>query len=133
MDGSLSHEKILVVDDEADAREITRQLLSYYYARVFTAATAWEGLEKVRMHRPHLIVSDIGMPKKDGHQFMREIRSLPAPLGLIPAIALSAFTQPQDRIKSLEAGFQCHLTKPIDFQTLLNAIAGLLRSLEGNP
>lgn len=132
MDSALSHEKILVVDDESDAREITQQLLSYYYARVFTAASALEGLEKVRVHKPHLIVSDIGMPQMDGYQFMREIRSMPAPLGSTPAIALSAFTQPKDRIKSLEAGFQRHLAKPFALQTLLDAVAGLLKSSDGN-
>lgn len=132
MNSILSPKKLLVVDDEPDAREITQQLLGYYYASVFTAATAVEGLEKIRVHRPHLIVSDISMPQMDGHQFMREVRSMPAPLGATPAIALSAFTQPKDRIKSLEAGFQKHLTKPVDFQALLDAVAGLLGSPVGN-
>lgn len=128
MNSALSHEKILVVDDEAYAREITQQLLNNYYATVFTAASALEGLEKLRIHRPHLIVSDIGMPQMNGHQFIRKIRSLPPHRGgLTPAIALSGFTQPQDRVKSLEAGFQHHLTKPVDYQTLLDAVAGILR------
>lgn len=130
MDRALSPRKILVVDDEPDARELIQQLLSYYYAFVLTAATALEALEKVRTHRPHLIVSDISMPNMDGHQLMREIRALPPHMGgLTPAIALSALTQREDRLKSFEAGFQHHLSKPVDFKILLDAIASLLRNL----
>lgn len=134
MNSALFHEKILVVDDEPQAREITQQLLNGYYATVLIAASALEGLEKVQIHRPHLIVSDIGMPQMDGLQFIRKLRSLSSHQGgLTPAIALSGFTQPQDHVKSLEAGFQQHLTKPVDFQTLLDTVASLLRNQNPNP
>jgi CheY-like chemotaxis protein len=86
----LSGMKILVIDDEPDILDLTKCLLTFYHANVIAAATAAaEELEQVQTHRPDVIVSDIGMPQRDGYQFIREVRNLPAHnSGQTPAIAL---------------------------------------------
>lgn len=85
----LSGMKILVIDDEPDVLDLTKRLLTFYHANVIAAATAAEGLEQVQTHRPDIIVSDIGMPHRDGYQFIREVRNLPAHNGgQTPAFAL---------------------------------------------
>jgi CheY-like chemotaxis protein len=77
---------------------------------------------------PHIIVSDIGMAKKDGYQLIRTLRAGGYDAQRLPAIALTAFTRPEDRSDALEAGFQVHLTKPVNADQLKGAIAKLLSS-----
>ena len=123
---SLPGVKVLVIDDEQDARELIREVLTLFQAEVIIAATAAAGLEILKNQRPDVIVSDIGMPEKDGYQFIREVRSLPAIHGgKTPAIALSAFAHSEDRTRAIIAGYQMHLSKPVESHELVAAIENL--------
>ncbi|MEO8992617.1 MAG: ATP-binding protein, partial [Nitrosospira sp.] len=118
--------KVLVIDDEQDARELVKEVLTLFQTEVITAATAAAGLEILKNQRPDVIVSDIGMPEKDGYQFIREVRNLPATHGgKTPAIALSAFAHAEDRTRSIIAGYQMHLSKPVESHELVAAIENL--------
>ncbi|HVW65269.1 MAG TPA: ATP-binding protein [Nitrosospira sp.] len=116
--------RILVVDDEEDSRELIREVLTDCEAEVAAAASAAEGLEMLKTQRPDVMISDIGMPGKDGYQLIREIRQLPASSGgKIPAIALTAFASSEDRTKAMIAGYQMHLSKPVEPHELVATIA----------
>lgn len=118
--------KILIIDDEPDSLEIIKLILTNHHAGVIAVATAVEALVQLQRHRPDVIVSDISMPCMDGYEFIREVRSLPADQGgQTPAIAITAFNRAEDRIRAIDAGFQKHLSKPIDLQILLNTIASV--------
>ena len=119
--------KVLVIDDEPDARGLVKMVLASSNAEVIVGASAAEGIELVRSQRPDVLVSDIGMPGQDGYQFIREVRSLPSSSGgTTPAIALTAFARSEDRTRALLAGYQIHLSKPIDPQELLATVASLV-------
>ncbi|HEY9380712.1 MAG TPA: ATP-binding protein, partial [Burkholderiales bacterium] len=116
--------KVLVVDDEADARALLHRILSEYGAKVLTASNAGDALECLLRERPTIIVSDIGMPHTDGYALIGQIRALPPEFGgRTPAIALTAFARPEDRRRALVAGFQLHLAKPVDPEALVLACA----------
>jgi CheY-like chemotaxis protein len=118
--------RVLVIDDEPDARELIRRVLSQCNAHVITATSAEEGLKILQAQRPNLIVSDIGMPEKDGYQFIREVRSLSASDGgRTPAIALTAFARSEDRTRAMRAGYQVHISKPIEPQELIATVESL--------
>ncbi len=118
--------KVLVVDDEADARELIKQVLVQCGAAVTTASSSDEGLQVLQALRPHVLVSDIGMPDKDGYQFMRDLRSISAAKGgNTPAIALTAFARSEDRTRAMVAGYQIHISKPIEPQELIATVASL--------
>ena len=120
--------KILVIDDEEDSRGLIHEVLTRYEAEVLCAASAVEALEILKSQTPDVIVSDIGMPEKDGYQFIREVRNLGAARGgNIPAIALTAFARPEDRMKAMMAGYQTHLPKPVDAHELIATIRTLTR------
>ncbi|MEO6823566.1 MAG: response regulator [Nitrosospira sp.] len=122
-DSALSGIKILVVDDEPDVLEIITLILMHFHAEVISVAKPDEGLKQVKMHRPDVIVSDISMPHMEGYQFMRALRKLPLhDGGQTPAIAVTALTRPGDRTRAFEAGFQCHLSKPVDMHGLIATI-----------
>jgi PAS domain S-box-containing protein len=111
---------VLVVDDEADARNLIERILTRCNATVITAASAQEGLEAVKRHHPDMVLSDIGMPIEDGFQFLAKLRQLPdAEGGDTPAVALTAFARSEDRRRALMAGFQMHLPKPVELAELL--------------
>jgi signal transduction histidine kinase len=117
---------ILVVEDEADARELVKDLLVSRGATVLEAASAAQALATLEVHTPDLIVSDIAMPEKDGYSLMREIRGRPQErAGWIPAIAVTALAREEDRWEALAAGFQAHVAKPIDPSELAKAVARL--------
>lgn len=124
---SLSGIKVLVLDDEPDARDLIKQILAPCQVRVIPAGTAREGLELLGTERPDIVISDIGMPEKNGYQFIREVRNLPVERGgKIPAIALTAFARLQDRASAMDAGYQEYLTKPVEPRELITAIEKLL-------
>jgi PAS domain S-box-containing protein len=124
----LSGVTVLVVDDELDSRDLINEILTQCEAEVITAAGATEGLEIVKSHRPDVMISDIGMPEKDGYHFIREVRNLPASHGgATPAIALTAFARSEDRTRAMIAGYQMHLSKPIESQELIATVGSLTR------
>ena len=118
----LSGIKVLVVDDEPDAREIIKQVLEDQDARVFVAASAEEARRVLEMQRPDVMLSDIGMPKQDGYELMTEIRRAGND---IPAVAITALARSEDRIRALRAGFQLHLAKPVEPAELVISVASL--------
>lgn len=126
--------KVLVVDDEPDARALVRRLLAECHADVSVAASAAEAVEQLKMVRPDIIVSDIGMPETDGYQFIRQVRALPAGQGgRTPAIALTAFARSEDRTRAMIAGYQVHVAKPIESQELIVTVASLAGRMGAGP
>jgi CheY-like chemotaxis protein/two-component sensor histidine kinase len=127
---SLSGLWMLVVDDEADARELLTVLLKQYGARVTATASVAEALEALRQGEsgklPDVIISDISMPDEDGYMLIRRVRQLPPEEGgRIPAVALTAFERASDRVRALSAGFQFHVPKPVEPDELAMVIANL--------
>ena len=117
---------VLVVDDEADARELIKQVLVQCGAAVVTASSADGGLQLLQEQRPDVVVSDIGMPGKDGYEFVRDLRRIGAARGgNTPAIALTAFARSEDRTRAMVAGYQVHISKPIEPQELIATVASL--------
>jgi CheY-like chemotaxis protein/two-component sensor histidine kinase len=116
---------VLVVDDEPDARALIERMLRDCQASVDTAASAKEALQRIAVRAPHVIVSDIGMPGTDGYALLRQIRALKDSRRSIPAIALTAYVRSEDRANALRAGFQSHLTKPVEPADLLAAVQRL--------
>jgi CheY-like chemotaxis protein len=118
--------KILVVDDEADARELIRRVLVECRAEVLVAGTAEAALDCMRRDRPDVLVSDIGMPEVDGYELLKRIRALgPAGGGRLPAIALTAFARSEDRTRALRAGFLVHVSKPVEPSELVATVASV--------
>ncbi|MDB6132631.1 MAG: DNA-binding response regulator, OmpR family, containings and winged-helix [Verrucomicrobiales bacterium] len=116
----------LVVDDEADARAVIAHIISKAGSVVRQAGSAREALAMVRDEPPDVLVSDIGMPEVDGYALIRAVRGMtPSQGGNIPAIALTAYTRAEDRIKAVAAGFQMHISKPADGLELLTMIESL--------
>ncbi len=118
--------RILIVDDEADARQLVEQLLRDADAEVHSAASAAEALALLESVRPDVLLSDIGMPECDGYQFIAQVRQRSAEHGgMTPAVALTAFARREDRIRTMVAGYQVHLAKPVEPHELLSAVASL--------
>ena len=115
--------RVLVVDDEADARELVKRILTECHAEVLTASGAADALEHFEQKPPNVVVSDIGMPDIDGYEFLRRVRALGSPKGRVPAIALTAFARPEDRTRALLAGFLVHIAKPIEPTELAATVA----------
>ena len=123
---SLAGIKVLLVDDAADSREVTRLMLQNAAAETFIASSAGEAMTLLQSRRPDVIISDIGMPGTDGYQMIREIRRLPDSLGgKTPAIALTALARSEDRTRAMRAGYQVHLSKPVDSQELIATVGSL--------
>ena len=117
---------VLVVDDEADARELVRRVLEECHAKVISASSGSEALKLLARERPDVILSDIGMPGMDGYELMRRIREF-ASLdgGETPAAALTAFARSDDRRRALVAGYQSHVSKPVEPEELVTVVASL--------
>jgi CheY-like chemotaxis protein len=125
---SLTSLRVLVVDDKEDSLVLTRFILEEYAMQVMTAVSANEALQIFSQTKPDILICDIAMPGEDGYSLIRKIRKLEPEQGeRIPAIALTACARNKDRILSLNAGFQMHLTKPVDPEDLVQAVAGLAR------
>jgi PAS domain S-box-containing protein len=118
--------KVLVVDDQVDARELVARVLTDCKAEVFSAGTAEEALRLIELERPDVLVSDIGMPDMDGFELLRRIRALgPERGGRTPAIALTAFARSEDRTRALHRGFQVHCSKPVEPAELIATVASV--------
>jgi signal transduction histidine kinase/DNA-binding response OmpR family regulator len=119
---------ILAVDDEPDALALVCEVLEAVGARLTTAHSAEEALDKVAAEVPDVVVADLGMPRMDGFAFIDRLRHHPNPrVREVPAAALTAYARSEDRVKALRAGFQIHLAKPIDPAELITTIAALAK------
>jgi signal transduction histidine kinase/CheY-like chemotaxis protein len=116
--------KILVVDDEADARDLVRRVLVECKATVATASSAAEALQMIEREAPDVLISDIGMPEVDGYVFLSKVRSSKGGAA-IRAIALTAFARSEDRTKTLMTGYLAHLAKPVEPSELVATIASI--------
>jgi signal transduction histidine kinase/ActR/RegA family two-component response regulator len=126
LSAALTGLRVLVVDDEVDARALTRRVLEASGAHVLTACSAAEALAAVDDRTVlSVIVSDIGMPEQDGYDLIRQMRALPGEAGRVPAVALTALARVEDRKRALLAGYQTHISKPVDPAELVAAVANL--------
>jgi CheY-like chemotaxis protein len=118
---------VLVVDDEADTRELLRLALMQSGALVTTADSTRAALAALAAERPDLLISDIGMQDADGYALIREVRACEAQHGLarLPAVALTAYARPEDQTQALAAGFHLHIRKPVEPVELIAALARL--------
>ncbi len=117
---------LLVVDDDTDARELIAQLLSECGADVRQAGSAADALDAFARETPDVLLSDIGMPERDGYQLIGDIRAFDAEHGgNVPAVALTAFARSEDRARAMLAGYQAHVAKPIQPSELVATVAGL--------
>lgn len=126
--GSLHGLRVLLVDDEPEARSIVGTVIRRAGAEVRACASAREGLTELVQWRPNVLLSDIGMPQEDGYSFIRKVRSLSRDEGgETPAVALTAYARDEDRLQALAAGYQMHVAKPVDPKHLITVIAQLGR------
>jgi CheY-like chemotaxis protein len=118
--------RVLVVDDEPDAREVTSCVLAAAGAEVRTASSAAEAILMLSAWLPDVLVADIGMPTEDGYALMRRVRELPAEKGgAVPALAVTAYARAQDCELAFEVGFHDHVAKPVPPRALVSAVARL--------
>ncbi len=117
--------KVLVVDDEADARALVQRVLQTCGVVVRTAPSGEEAAADIVANPPDLLVSDIGMPGMDGYELIRRVRQLGPEVGKTPALALTAYARSEDRAKAIRAGFQMHIAKPVEAAELLTMVAML--------
>ncbi|GGE73683.1 ATP-binding protein [Massilia psychrophila] len=123
----LSRVKVLVVDDEPDARDLIKRILSDCNAIVTTADSARAALDAFRAAPPDVLLSDLGMPDMDGFGLLAEVRKLgSAAGGDVPAVALTAFARSEDRLRALEAGFAAHISKPVEPSQLIATVANMV-------
>jgi len=116
--------RVLVVDDEPDARDMLGTMFVQYGAQVTTAANSREALEALERWKPDVMVSDVGMPHEDGYSLISRIRALePERGGRIPAVALTGYASAEDRMRLLSAGYQKHVTKPFEVDELAALVA----------
>ena len=117
-DAPLAGLTILVVDEDPDAREVVSTALAQCGARTAAVATAREAIERLADFRPDVVVSDIATPEEDGYALVRTIRAMRTPAADVPVVALTAFTQPEDRRRALRAGFRHFVHKPVEIDEL---------------
>ncbi|HEY3494274.1 MAG TPA: response regulator [Polyangiaceae bacterium] len=118
--------RIVLVDDDPDALELVTLILEGAGMSVRAAPGASDAFSQIQSFSPHVIVSDIGMPEEDGYSLIRRVRSLASDVRSTPAIALTAFSGPENRERALNAGFDLHIVKPSDPDRLVSAIRSLV-------
>jgi CheY-like chemotaxis protein len=124
---------VLLIDDERDVRAMAAHVLRAAGAQVFAAASAKEGFELFLRHRPQAILTDIGMPVHDGYDFLHWVRSLQAcDGGQTPAAAFTAYARPDDQRRTMAAGYQVHLVKPVEPARLVATVAALAEGAGGD-
>jgi CheY-like chemotaxis protein len=121
VDNVLAGLKILVVDDDPDARDLVTVTLRHAGAEVRPVGSAREAMEALNEAVPHVLVSDIAMPNETGYDLVQQVRTT-ARMAQLPAIALTAYDRPEDRERSLKAGFDFHVGKPVDPQYLVHVV-----------
>jgi len=118
--------RVMIIEDNDEMREMTRVMLTQRSAEVRCCASAAEAYEQLQHWQPDIIICDIGMPEEDGYSFIRRVRSLERQNGWnIPAVALTGYARTEDRTRALAAGFQMHVSKPVEATELLLVIASL--------
>jgi signal transduction histidine kinase/CheY-like chemotaxis protein len=118
--------KVLVVDDEPDARELVAYVLESSGMEVRTAGSSAEAMKVLEDYTPHVLLSDVGMPEEDGYSLIRNIRTMAdESKKRVPAIALTAFARSEDRTRALLAGFNVHMAKPVEPSALVKAVIEL--------
>jgi CheY-like chemotaxis protein len=120
--------RVLVVDDEPDSNEAVSALLAARGAEVRVAASASQAVEVLRGWLPTVMVTDIGMPGEDGYMLLAKVRAGDGDAARVPAIALTAYANRDDRLRTLAAGFQLHMSKPIDAAELVAAVANVAQT-----
>jgi PAS domain S-box-containing protein len=124
--------RVLMVDDEPDARDLVRAVLEHSGSIVRTASSVRTALAALHDEVPDVLISDIGMPGESGYDLIRQVRALsPAEGGNVPAAALTAYARAEDRRKVLGAGFMMHVPKPVDPAELIAVVAALARFSPG--
>jgi CheY-like chemotaxis protein len=121
---------VLIVDDDADTCAVLARILIQAGATAMTAPDVGSALAELDRFQPQVLVSDIGMPERDGYDLIREVRARGHSYQSLPAIALTALAGPQDRRRALRAGYQVHVAKPADASELSAAIAALIGRAE---
>ncbi|HEX8368776.1 MAG TPA: PAS domain S-box protein [Pyrinomonadaceae bacterium] len=123
---NLSDVRVLIVDDDTDARLLLTTIIEKSGANTQTASSVAEALETLKNFQPHILISDIGMPGEDGYSLIRKLRALyPETAGKISAVALTAYAREEDKTLALEAGFQMHIAKPVNPEELLSTLKEL--------
>lgn len=117
--------RILVVDDDQDARELLATVLEQRRAVVSTASNVADALDLLAREEVDVVVSDIAMPEEDGYMLIAKLRRLEGARGRVPAIAVTAHAAPSDRARAMEAGFDRYHAKPVDLDGLVDAIVEL--------
>jgi len=130
--GAVRGLRVLMVEDEPDTREALAFMLTQAGAVVRPVESAEAALAAIAEWRPDVLVSDIGLPREDGYALIRRVRALEEPDGTLPAVALTAYAQEQDRARALAAGYQAYLAKPVQPEELLAALGRLWSSSVSN-
>jgi CheY-like chemotaxis protein/anti-sigma regulatory factor (Ser/Thr protein kinase) len=120
---SIERVRVLVVDDEPDARDVVAAILSSSGAIVHAVSSAAAAVDALAEFAPDVLLSDIGMPGEDGFALLRRVRSLPSPLANVAAVAVTAFAAAEDATRALEAGFFAHLPKPVEPARVIATVA----------
>jgi CheY-like chemotaxis protein/two-component sensor histidine kinase len=119
--------RVLLVEDDADSREMLATVLSHFGIETRSVESASQAIPELRAYRPDLLISDVGLPGEDGYDLIRKVRELPkSEGGDVPAIALTGYVSLQDRALALAAGYQAHLPKPVDTDDLVERISLLV-------
>lgn len=120
--------RVLVIEDNVDAREMMSMLLTSCGHQVIRASDGFEGIRQAEAERPDIVFIDIGLPGMDGHEVAMRLKEMPTTSG-IPLIALTGYGQPHDKQRALDAGFHAHLTKPADIERLTEAMTNCVACL----
>ncbi len=129
---SLKGLRALIVEDEVDARELLHFVLEDSGMVVTSVGSVPEALAALSAEQPHVLVSDVGLPGQDGYALLRAVRDLPATRGGgVVAVAVTALGRDEDRRNAIDAGFDVHLSKPVDPQTLLHVLAEAIEQFAG--
>jgi CheY-like chemotaxis protein len=129
---SLRGRRVLIVEDEPDARELLHYVLEDAGMIVTSVGTVPEALAALSAERPQILVSDVGLPGQDGYALLRAVRDLPAARGGgVVAVAVTALGRDEDRRNAIDAGFDVHLSKPVDPTTLLHVLAEAIAQYSG--
>jgi CheY-like chemotaxis protein/anti-sigma regulatory factor (Ser/Thr protein kinase) len=124
---SLENVHVLLVEDDADSREMLEVFFKQFDMKVTAVESADKALKAVKEFQPDILISDVGLPGEDGYKLIRNIRELaPEKGGQIPAVALTGYASLQDRSLAIEAGYQEHLAKPVDIDKLIELVKNML-------